>query len=160
MERTSTLCFHYCTQSDIAHKTPASKNAESSVQVDSNPSQGCAFISRTVTSAVEVATLNRARMNTPQECLAIEGPHNFIFTLPSVCTGYLVENAATRNIKMNPKCCQDKYFALLHDEMHYIKFCIWFWDFVSHTIWQFISYNTLFRLNLSSKSINFTSIPT
>jgi hypothetical protein len=116
MERTSTLCHHYCTQSDIAPKTPASKNAEPSVQVVSNPSQGCAFISGTVTSAIEVATLNRARMCTPQECLTIEGPHNFISNLPSVCTGYLVENAATRHIKMNPKCCQAKYFAFfLHD---------------------------------------------
>jgi len=67
--------------------------------------------SQGLTSVAEVATLNRTRMNSSQECLTIEGPHNFISTLPSVCTSYLFENAATGNIKINPKCCHAKYFA-------------------------------------------------
>jgi hypothetical protein len=74
--------------------------------------QGCAFISGTVTSANNAETWNKARTDTPQECPAIAGPLNVMpFNLPSVCAGYLDNNADTRKIKMNPEYCQDEYFA-------------------------------------------------
>ena len=83
MERTCTLCFlHYCTQSDVAPKTPALKNAESSVPVVSEHSQGCAFISGTVTSEVWSSNLEQSKNEYPsrvQRCKQPTRCSNFSF---------------------------------------------------------------------------------
>jgi hypothetical protein len=62
--------------------------------------QCCLFIPGTVTSAVDVAPLNKARTDIPQDLPVITGPHSFMsFILASVYTGHLEDNADKRGMK-------------------------------------------------------------
>jgi len=113
--------------------------------VVSETSQGCAFISGTVTSAAEVANLNRARMNTPPRVFSHRRSTQLHIHSAFGLHRLLVENAATRNIKMNPTCCQAQYFAFLHDSRPYTEFLFDF-ETMFFTKYDSSSYITFFRM--------------
>ena len=61
----------------------------------------------TITIKADIAPLNEARTNTPQESPAIPDPHSYMaFFLPLVFTGHVEDNTDMRNIKKNVNIAQ------------------------------------------------------
>jgi len=103
--------FPYCEilkQTPINSLAPALKRCHISVSksVDDYRTlhvSACAFILGTVTSTVDVTSMNKARTVNSQECTTISGPRSFVsFILPSACSRYLAYNAeGTLGISQN-----------------------------------------------------------
>lgn len=91
--------------------------------------QFCVFISETVTNEFDVALLNKARLDTPQECSGISSPRNFVPSiLPSIWKVQLEGNADRRDINEKPNIVQTNVSFMLHilrDVLSLLVFVFW-----------------------------------